>query len=787
MLATAALVFAQSSITLSVGRAPADSAGRARSAARQLARERRLDSLRATRPRRDSLRALRRAARVIPVTPALLASAFRDPAARDLLQRARAARLTQDSTLRGYDAMAYERASASIAVGRIGPRRLVFRSEQASRVQWTRGVGAVIDVRGSRQVAPVVHGAAVSVDGDLSNSTAVPYLPGVEQLLPASGLMKTDVAGSEIIHPLVSGAESYYTYASGDSVRFRLPGRELTLRELLVRPRAPRWNSVVGSLWFDASSAQLVRAVYRLAAPMDVWSVARADAENGEDPQRDVPRWLRPMLNPMVASVSAITVEYGLYGGRYWLPRAETVEGEGRVNLVRVPFSLEQSFRYSSVNGDVPVAPLQIAALDTATDSASRARRHAARAVECKSGTTRSRVSRAYEGTLTVLVRVPCDTAQLVRSSELPGSIYNDDDALFGAAERDALVQRALGLASQPAWAPQPPEVRYGLPYTRYNRVEGLSSAVDVTQVLGAGYTAHAQARLGLADLSPNGELSLARSNGRQTLGLGVYRRLAVSNDWGAPLSLSASLGALLFARDEGFYYRTWGAELTGESDDGMLGGLLDSWRLYAQQDFDAPVATQLSLARAISSSKRFPENIDASNVTYAGVALRKRGAIGADPAGLRLLSDFRADAGVGGADFVRGMLDLTAAHPIGRRLDGALTLGGGMSSGALPVQRLWYLGGVGSVRGEPAGAMVGNAYWLTRGELGGSFRGARPVLFGDVGWAGNRSAWRTPGRPASAVGVGMSFLDGLLRLDVARGLYPVRGVRASLYVGTRF
>ena len=32
-------------------------------------------------------------------------------------------------------------------------------------------------------------------------------------------------------------------------------------------------------------------------------------------------------------------------------------------------------------------------------------------------------------------------------------------------------------------------------------------------------------------------------------------------SDWGHPLSFSAGLSALLFGRDEGFYYRATGAE----------------------------------------------------------------------------------------------------------------------------------------------------------------------------------------------------------------------------------
>jgi hypothetical protein len=38
-----------------------------------------------------------------------------------------------------------------------------------------------------------------------------------------------------------------------------------------------------------------------------------------------------------------------------------------------------------------------------------------------------------------------------------------------------------------------------------------------------------------------------------------------------------------------------------------------------------------------------------------------------------------------------------------------------------------------------------------------------------------------------SGAGVGASFVDGLVRIDVAKGIYPEKSVRANLYVEARF
>jgi len=61
----------------------------------------------------------RRAVR-LPVTEKVLATAFKDSRARDLLLFARKARLEQDSALMSYDATAYQRISAGLGFSKIG-------------------------------------------------------------------------------------------------------------------------------------------------------------------------------------------------------------------------------------------------------------------------------------------------------------------------------------------------------------------------------------------------------------------------------------------------------------------------------------------------------------------------------------------------------------------------------------------------------------------------------------------------------------------------------------------
>jgi hypothetical protein len=765
---------------------------------------------------------------IIPLTPELRANAYRDPAARDVIARAREARLRQDSSLLSYDAITKQRISAWLGVRKLGVRRLAYRNEIASRVRWQRGVGAWVDVLGTRTAIPMAFPGALVLEDALDESP-IPYYPGREGLLSLAGVQT--VSGDDesvFMHPLEAGAEAYYRYASGDSVRLTLPdGRALRLREVRVTARRPRWDLLVGSLWFDMASAHLVRAVFRPSAPFDILEFIERE-DNHEDDDEGIPGPVRAMMSPATITIDAFTVEYGLHEQRWWLPRLQTVEARGQMGFVRAPFSMQQTFSYASVSGKdsvslppIPlppddsasgrhgdtvvaarpdstsgddavtfeVGPTRVAVSDTLTRKGDRKGRNSDDPdfdiLRCPQGDTLIRIQPRLRGQLRVAYRIPCDTAALAHSSELPPSIFDSGEEVFGT-EQGRELAKALDLSLQPGWGPLPYTFHYGIDrgMLRYNRVEGLSAGVDVERQLGRGYAGEANLRLGVADLSPNGELHIRRSNGSTTYGLGVYRRLDVSNDWGEPLGVGASLDALLFARDDGFYYRSWGAELTRASQRGA--GAQLSQRLFVERQSGASVNTQFSLANVINDT-RFLENIAADRATIIGYEASLSGSYGDDPAGWRATTLLRAELGTGTFDYTRGSAEATVSHAIGEKLVGAFTASAGASGGTLPTQRLWYLGGPFTVHGQGPGTAVGDAYWFGRAELGWGTSKLRPIVFGDIGWAGDRHDWRSPGRPISGAGVGASVLDGLIRFDLSRGIHPDRGFRADLYLQGSF
>ena len=770
-----------------------------------------------------------RPVRRIPVTPELERTAFLDTAAKTLLLQARAARLRQDSTLQSYEATTYQRLSVGLGIRAIGRERLLFRSENATHVRWSRSGGAWVDVTGQRTITPSLKGADADAEIDLGDISPLPYFPGRESLWIGAGVARAEVNENELVNPIALGSEAYYRYSTGDSLTIRLPdGTAIRLRELRVQPRRPEWKLSVGSFWFDVSTGQLVRAVYRLAVPMDIWAVAgeeskreRQDAiAEGRSPpdNDDPPGWVKAFMSPLSANLEAVTIEYGLYGTHFWLPRTQYAEGWARASFMRIPFRIEESFKYGDVNGTelippVPPTPKPLRDSLFPGDSGSwralppeeRARRtkmladaaagraaarREARANECASTGSYTQVQTRYNNTVRVAMRIPCDTASLVHSPDLPASAYDPGEELFGTAQRDELL-KSLDFSLQAGWAPQRPIWQYGLGLTRYNRVEGFSTGLGSTMQLGRGFSTDGELRLGTGDRWLNARLGISRSNGRTTWRLGGYRQLSVANDWGSPLAFGSGLGALVFGRDDGFYYRSTGAELSRTST--REGGF--ATRFFAERQATADVTTRFNVARALGTPSEFGPNFAAVEGSAYGMTIRDTRSFGLDPQGWRTFSDVRleggwfdpADHAVAEAHvFSRAAADLTFSHGLGEKLAAALTVGGGVSDHA-PPQRYFFLGGTPTVRGQRPGSAIGDSYWIGHFELGGGSASVRRILFGDIGWAGARSDWQHPGRPLSGAGVGISWLDGLFRADLARGIYPSRKFRFDLYVDARF
>jgi hypothetical protein len=352
-----------------------------------------------------------------------------------------------------------------------------------------------------------------------------------------------------------------------------------------------------------------------------------------------------------------------------------------------------------------------------------------------------------------VLVSIPCDTVKLATSADLPPSIYDKGEEVVASAEIDALVNQALAMGSQASLRASVADVRL--------RTTALQSHRGVV----GGGDRRAAARRGLLvarrgshrSRGPRAQPRAERIAQRSPSHADAHgvQPARVGERLGNPLGLGPSIVAFAFGRDDGFYYRASGLELSRAP--GSAGALNLTWSLFAEQERNAPQRTTFSLARVVSgrSSSRTSRRRRRSTRERARASCSRSAK---DPQGFRLFNDLRLEAAHGDTGtYGRVALDVTASHGVGNGAV-ALTLAGGTSVGILPIQRNWFLGGTQTVRGLRPGTGVGDAFWMARAEAGYGFQAVRPVLFGDIGWAGDRTQWREIGTPLAGVGAG--FLD---------------------------
>jgi len=723
----------------------------------------------------------RRLPRPLPDS-ATLASAYLDETARELVRLARERRRTVDRSIEAYETTAHERVSVGLRMVRRD--RTVWEREVASRIAWERDGPIRIEALGAREVVPIAS-TDVQVPEDLDR-----YLPHLA-FDPADPYLLTgwDDTGDEVPHPLAPGSEAHYRFRTGGTTVIRLPdGREVRLVEVEVLPRRKAGNLVQGSLWLDEETHAVVQLTFRLADEF------RLDREG------NAPRVIEPRLK-----LEYLTIEYGLWDFQWWLPRVMAIRGAARFGrLLSVPFLYERTYSNYVVRGEPASAPPVAveeteyaagrrvrcpsravvvfrpsgdrgAALDSVELARRKAARDSARAAAYARLTEEER--RACER---IEVVVPDAEVTLLENPLLSPAPLAAGEALLTEAELESLHERLARLPGAPWQLSRP---RFSGPLggglVRYNRVEGLSIGAGLDVGLGP-IQVEANARIGTADREPNGELRIVRDGMRTHHRLAAYRRLVPMDPEARPFTLAASLSALVFGRDEADYHRTLGVELTGAPSISRRRWY--DWRVYAQREAAARKETDFSIAHLLDDEHVFPENEAAQEATQYGASLRVRGELGRDPGGVRVHAELGLDGAAGTFRYGRPSLTLRTYLPLPGSFVAMLEGAAGTSFGDPAVQHLWRLGGPTTLRGYASSAMAGESFWRGRVELATSAPVARLVLFSDAGWAGARENLRTDPWLASA-GVGVSLLDGIIRVDVARALKRPTGWRTIMYL----
>jgi len=691
--------------------------------------------------------------------PAAVADTFRDEPARELIRRARAERGREAAGLSSWEATIHERISVGLTTADIRRERGLYTSERVGRVRWDSSGVETIRWFGIRRAVPIAGDAADIEAEEPEDLVEFPVDPTGDRL---------NLAGSPFHHPLADSAEVHYRYASGDTMKVILPsGREVVLVEVLVEPRTSGFEVLAGSLWFDRETAALVRGAFRPARPFDLELDEPEEAD-------EIPGFLKPIT----FTVETMIVEYALYDLRWWLPSRVRFDGDGRMGaLLEVPVVVELFARDVEVNepGLDPTFPVpegwtrsEVGPCDDPREMRRRAREERRR--DRDQADDRAQEDDAPDaepcedpdGPTRVILLPPAESLDAWfatgESKEL------DAVEPFESSELKQIRDQIARVALPPA-PPQPATLR--LAGFRYNRVEALSGGLEADVPLDGRTRLVAGARIGLADLVPNLTVSLVQRHGRGQLEMAGYWKLTDTGDWGHPFSTLRSAHALLLAYDDAQYYRVAGASF------GWTGGGRGRPEIqaFAEGQRNAPKQTDVSLPHLFSDAE-FPDNVAAETVTLFGLRGRVRLQAGRDPEKPIYTATAWAEGAAGDAEFVRFAAAGSAGVPLTGGLSIALEASAGSSFGAPPPQRYYYLGGVETLRAFPnvPDERRGTAFWLGRVELGTRNPALRVVAFGDFGWAGPRSDFRFDD-PSISAGIGVSGLDGLIRLDVARSL----------------
>jgi hypothetical protein len=693
---------------------------------------------------------------------AAVASAYRDPGARELVRRAREYRRTTDRSVTAYRALARERTAAGLRTA--FRERLLEGQEMAARVDWRRGGPVRVEVLGRRH-------RGVDDDEDMHDETE----SSARQLVfdPADERLRMGFVGRStwIRHPLAEGSERDYRFRTGDTLTVRLSGGEsVRVYELRVEPRHLDAPLVSGSIWLEDRTYGVVRTLLRLSHSLtdelrtktsrDSAGRRQVSVSGGLSARRAPRRGSSLALLPDVRiDVRYVTTEYGLVQNRWWMPTLTAVDATLTAGSFAVPVRFERSYSQYQVEGDSAAAPgTALAQAAAPAEEAADDTAEACGGVECGQ----------------VRVTLP-DSAALASSPELPDPITTGAPLMSGKEAGD-LAGELRRVAADP-WIFTRPSIRRAPLLLRYNRVEALSVGARQTVDFGP-FAADGTLRIATATAEPDVEIGLTRESAARRLRLAAYRRLAAANPAERPLGIGNSLGALLWGRDNGDYFRATGVELRGGPPRAERAWM--EWRLFGEHQARVSRETDATF-RGLFSGFGFRPNLAADPADQLGAALTLRPLVGARFMGVEWGAELGVEGQAGSYRFARPSAALRGALPLGG-VSAAVEAAAGTSLGSVPAQSLWRLGGPGTLRGYDGSSAAGTAFWRGRGELGMGAGAARIALFSDVGWAGDRGGL-TIQRPLWSVGAGFSLLEGLFRVDLARALRQPTGWRLELYM----
>jgi hypothetical protein len=517
----------------------------------------------------------------------------------------------------------------------------------------------------------------------------------------------------DVPHPAAPSSDTTYDFRIASSLTFSFPGQPpVQVYEVQVRPRHHDRSALIGSIFVDRASADIVRMTFTFT------------------PASYVDRRL-DYIN--------ISLDNGLWSGRYWLPNEQYVEIRRQIP--------ELDFVAGAViKGRLRVYDYQFN---------QQLRRD------------------LFFGPL-VEARPQAEREAFAFDEELLAGL--DREGLASPPQVQALRAQAIQLIRQKKLSGLPPlrfHVRNASSVLRYNRAEGF--------YLGAG-----------ASYLPAGVLRFEGTAGYATAAEQAAGSLALLYQ-GNSAARASVRGFANEVRDIGWR-------------PGLPGALNTISAAFAGADYLDPFyasGARLELARAVGPRGQFElsanlEQQRSARLREADAALGdglfrpvrpiERGTLAALQLSLRhpLLRHARFELTAGttlesglweGAGYVRPTAELGLSYTSASRAAAlALRAQGGFVTDRAPLQKLFLLGGRGTLPGYEYRDLTGDSFWLFEAEAAhdivspwlrlratAAHGGVQPVDSLPAGWLPSR-------RNGTSVGLGVGLFYDIIRLDLVRG-----------------
>ena len=555
---------------------------------------------------------------------------------------------------------------------------------------------------------------------------------------------------SDVPHPLSRPGLAAYDYVIADSLRLGFGGRTIDVYQVRVRPRDDRLPRVIGAVFLERESAQVVRMAFNFtrAAFLD--------------------RYLEDL---------AIVLENGLVETRFWLPRRQEIEIRRTGTWMDYPVRgiIRGRWEIGDYRVNRGLAPAFFRGPEIVQAPPSEQKRY------------------PWRGD--ILDSLPPD----VRAA-------TDVDVQRVQAEARALVRaQALRRARGTTLA-----ARRASDFVRVNRVEGFAVGGGITSRVGDGLSLTGRARYGVDDGRAKGEVGLAWQ--RVERGVRVFARRDfrdVGDEQEASL-IRNTIAAQEFGSDYTDPYLVTGIGV--EVSLGSALGF--SWRAEAAlEDHDA-LAVHASPARGAYEGTLAADALRAARLAlrldrptalaFWGTELRLEAEVRATSARARTnASEPVPPDGWAPATGRAAVIARLERPGGGTRLVSHTVLAAVAGRERVPPQELVYFGGPTTAPGYDFHQLVGTAglsqrvEWqlpvpfvaVSLGRFGRAPARATLAPFAQVALVGgdHEHVQRVGGGPAArgrggyfSVGAGALVLFDLLRFDVARGL---RGGRWSFSV----